>query len=238
MRRVGRLVAMAAVLAAGAGLAGCKQMQQLEGPSPGPSATVQGAPPPAGAVPPGAAQALATLPVSAPGPLTGYSRDQFGQAWSDDVTVADGHNGCDTRNDILRRDLTAVQTRPGTHDCVVTAGTLQDPYTSKAIQFTKARASLVQIDHVVPLAYAWRMGARTWTADKRRNLANDPANLLAVDGSTNESKGDDGPSQWLPPNLAYRCAYAAKFVTVAATYGLAITAADKQTLTQNLQTCH
>src|SRR2546430_1871704 len=97
--------------------------------------------------------------------LDGYSRDAFGQAWSDDVTVAGGHNGCDTRNDILRRDLTGAQTRPGTHDCVVIAGTLQDPYTAKAIQFTKAKAGLVQIDHIVPLAYAWRMGARNWPPD-------------------------------------------------------------------------
>jgi Protein of unknown function (DUF1524) len=239
MRRVPRRVAIAAILiAVGGGLSGCKQMQQLEGPSPSPSAPVQGAPPPAGAVPPGAAQALASLAVAPAGSLDGYTRDAFGQAWSDDVTVAGGHNGCDTRNDVLRRDLTGVQTRPGTHDCVVIAGTLQDPYTAKAIQFTKAKAGLVQIDHIVPLAYAWRMGARNWPPDKRRNLANDPANLLAVDGSTNESKGDEGPAQWLPPNTGYRCAYAAKFVTVAATYGLPVTPADKQTLTQTLQPCH
>src|SRR4051794_21226002 len=109
MRRVPRSVAIAAALiAVVGGLSGCKQVQQLEGPSPGPSTPVQGAPPPAGAVPPGAAQALASLAVAPAGSLDGYSRDAFGQAWSDDVTVAGGHNGCDTRNDILHRDLTGA----------------------------------------------------------------------------------------------------------------------------------
>ncbi|GAA1877440.1 hypothetical protein GCM10009773_02440 [Williamsia serinedens] len=80
---------------------------------------------------------LETLPVKGRAPKTGYSRAQFGQAWSDDVDVAFGHNGCDTRNDVLRRDLTGVVARPGTRDCVVLSGTLADPYTGRSIPFTR-----------------------------------------------------------------------------------------------------
>ncbi|GAA2746889.1 hypothetical protein GCM10009868_34120 [Terrabacter aerolatus] len=186
-----------------------------------------------------AAAALATLPVKGRAPKTGYSRAAFGIAWSDDVDVALGHNGCDTRNDILRRDLTAVRLKPGTHGCVVLAGALADPYTARTITFARGRAtsSRVQIDHVVALGDAWVKGAQQLTATQRAALANDPLNLLAVDGPTNSSKRDADAASWLPPNQAFRCAYVARQVAVKQRYHLWVTAAERAQIARVLAGC-
>ncbi|WP_125624193.1 HNH endonuclease family protein [Streptomyces sp. WAC 00631] len=161
------------------------------------------------------------------GPRTGYDRDEFGYAWMD---TADGvpmaRNGCDTRNDLMQRDGQKLEFRSGS-DCVVVSMTLADPYTGKDIAWKKREAMEVQIDHVVPLSYAWQMGASRWPEDKRRQLANDPLNLLPVEGRANSVKGDSGPAAWLPPHKAVRCAYAVRFAQVAAKYEMPVTAPDK-----------
>lgn len=171
--------------------------------------------------------------------MTGYDRDQFGPSWDDDNGSPDGHNGCDTRNDILRRDLSHLVLEAGTHDCVVLSGTLADPYTGKLIHFTRGEAtsSAVQIDHVVPLGDAWQTGAQGWTAERRRDFANDPLELLAVSGSENESKGDGDDATWLPPNRAFWCRYVAIQTAVKAKYGLWMTDAEHATTTRILQNC-
>ena len=171
---------------------------------------------------------LETLPIKGRAPKTGYSRAQFGPAWSDDVTVADGHNGCDTRNDILRRDLVGIELKPGTNDCVVLSGTLNDPYTGTAIMFSRGRdtSRAVQIDHVVALSDAWQKGAQQWDEPTRRNFANDPLNLQATSGPINEKKGDGDAATWLPPNKVYRCTYVSRIIDVKAAYGLWVTQAE------------
>jgi hypothetical protein len=159
----------------------------------------------------------------------------FGQAWTDDTTAPGGDDGCDTRDDVLRAQLVAVRLRPGSR-CVVVAGTLHDPYTGHTIAFSKAHASAVQIDHLVPLALAWDLGAWTWPQAKRDDYANDEhLVLLAVDGPANEAKGDFGPAAWMPPNASYRASYAARYVAVLAAYHLPVTAADKTALTAALK---
>jgi len=175
---------------------------------------------------------LATLAVKGRAPKTGYDRTQsFGSAWLDV-----DHNGCDTRNDILARDLTAV-VKSGS--CRVLSGSLQGPYTGKTIAFSRgtATSSLVQIDHVVALSNAWQTGAQQLTQAQRVSLANDPLNLLAVDGRTNSSKGDGDSATWLPPQTSYRCAYVARQISVKATYGLWVTAAEQQSMTRVLVSC-
>ena len=175
--------------------------------SPAPNSPASNSPAPA---PPGSPvlRQLDALVVKGRAPKTGYTRTQFGQAWSDDVTVGGGHNGCDTRNDILRRDLRDIRFKPGTRNCVVLSGVLVDPYTGTTIDFVRGpHSSKVQIDHVVALADAWQKGAQQWSADKRRDFANDPRNLLAVSGNTNQRKGAGDTATWLPPNKAYRCTY-------------------------------
>ncbi|BCK58238.1 hypothetical protein NWFMUON74_60100 [Nocardia wallacei] len=162
----------------------------------------------------------------------------FGAAWSDDHDGPGGHDGCDSRNSVLTRQLREVRHRPGTRDCVVVAGVLQDPYTGKRIVFDKARARAVQIDHVYPLAAAWDMGAANWPLPQRLRFANDlDFNLLAVDGPTNEDKGDRTPADWLPPARPYRCFYAGKYLTVAARYDLPITTADRAALHRVARNC-
>ncbi|KUJ66740.1 hypothetical protein ACZ90_33985 [Streptomyces albus subsp. albus] len=162
------------------------------------------------------------------GPRTGYRRDLFGHAWLD---TADGvplaRNGCDTRNDLLARDGRALRHRSGS-DCVVIAMTLDDPYTGGTIRWTKRRATAVQIDHVMPLSYDWQMGAARWNEAKRHRIANDPLNLLPVEGRANSAKRDSGPASWLPPNNRIRCAYSVRFAQVALKYGLPVTAPDKE----------
>ncbi|MGW4200858.1 HNH endonuclease family protein [Streptomyces sp. NPDC004726] len=164
------------------------------------------------------------------GPRTGYERERFGSAWLD---TADGvplaRNGCDTRNDLLARDGKELTYRKGS-DCVVVAMTLNDPYTGTVIEWRKQKASAVQIDHVVPLSYSWQMGAARWSEEKRRRIANDPLNLLPVDGPTNGRKSDSGPASWLPPDKKVRCAYAVRFAQVATEYDLPVTAPDKKTM--------
>ncbi|MDU0305317.1 HNH endonuclease family protein, partial [Streptomyces sp. PAL114] len=161
------------------------------------------------------------------GPKTGYDRDEYGYAWMD---TADGvplaRNGCDTRNDLLKLHGRDVQFRTGS-DCVVVSMDLYDPYTGKDIAWKKAKAAEVQIDHVIPLSYSWQMGASRWSESKREQLANDPLNLLPVDGGANSAKRDSGPASWLPPAKGIRCAYAVRFAQVAVKYELPVTTADK-----------
>ncbi len=168
------------------------------------------------------------LPIKGRAPRTGYSRALFGQAWSDDVTVPGGHNGCDTRNDILRRDLVDIEFKPGTADCVVMSGVLHDSYTGTAIPFQRGRGTsqMVQIDHVVALSDAWQKGAQQWDELTRRNFANDPENLQATSGPVNEQKGDGDAATWLPPDKSYRCTYVSRIVRVKAAYGLWVTQAE------------
>jgi hypothetical protein len=179
-----------------------------------------------------AAALLETLTVAPPSSTSDYDRDLFGQRWADV-----DRNGCDTRNDILARDLTDKAFRLGTHDCVVIAGELADPYTAATITFAKAQADKVQIDHVVALADAWVSGADRWNPETRLRFANDPLNLLAVDGSANQSKGADSAADWLPPNQSFRCAYAARQVTVKADYDLSVTPAEHDALAEVLEGC-
>ena len=182
---------------------------------------------------------LATLPVKGRAPLTGYSRTQFGPAWSDDVTVAGGHNGCDTRNDILRRDLTDIVIKSGTDGCTVARGVLHDPYTNTIISFTRGEntSAAVQIDHVVALGDAWQTGAQQLSFAVRTDMANDPLELLAVSGPTNERKGDADAASWLPPNKAFRCSYVAIQVAVKIRYHLWLTPAEHQAMAGVLAAC-
>ena len=177
---------------------------------------------------------VATLTIKGRAPRSGYDRALFGQAWADV-----DRNGCDTRNDVLRRDLTAYVLRTGTHGCLVLSGTLRDPYTARIIAFVRGRSASakVQIDHVVALSDAWQKGAQQWSTPRRTAYANDSLNLLAVDGSANARKGDGDAATWLPPNKPYRCSYAARQVAVKAKYGLWVTSAERDALTRILAAC-
>ena len=175
---------------------------------------------------------LETLPVKGRAPKTGYDRDdKFGTAWVDM-----DQNGCDTRNDVLARDLIAITSADG---CRVLTGTLSDPYTGTSIAFVRgpATSSLVQIDHVVALSNAWQTGAQQLSAEQRYEFANDPLNLLAVDGATNSSKGDGDAATWLPPSTSFRCAYVSRQITVKAEYALWVTPAEHDAMTRVLATC-
>ena len=165
-----------------------------------------------------------------PTPPEKYNRvEQFGPAWKDV-----DHNGCDTRNDILARDLAVKDKR---NACVVTAGQLADPYSGERIDFRKKDASKVQIDHVVALENAWQSGAYNLTQEDREALANDPDNLLAVNGHDNMAKGSKSADQWMPPNSAYACTYASKQVQIKSRYALTVTTSEKRALADALATC-
>ncbi len=173
---------------------------------------------------------LARIPIGGRGAQTGYQRTaDFGAAWLD----VDG-NGCRTRDDVLARDLAVTARRSS---CVVTAGTFTDPYSGKPMTFSKAHADLVQIDHVVPLGLAWQLGAPQWTLGQRVAFANDPEELLAVNGALNQAKGDSGPDSWLPPDHAYRCTYVIRFTRIAYTYGLRITPSMRDAVNRQLDSC-
>ena len=177
---------------------------------------------------------LATLPVKGRAARTGYSRDQFGQAWADV-----DRNGCDTRNDVLRRDLSALALKPGTRDCVVLSGVLKDPYTATLINFLRGNStsSAVQIDHVVALSDAWQTGAQQLSPAQRLSFANDPQNLLAVDGPANQQKSDGDAATWLPPNKSFRCEYVARQISVKSSYSLWVTQAEHDAMARILADC-
>ncbi|MDP7702967.1 HNH endonuclease family protein [Mycobacterium sp. TY815] len=169
-----------------------------------------------------------------------YLRAAFGDAWTDDNDAPGGHNGCDTRDDILNRDLVEV-IHVYTKRCpdAVATGILHDPYTNSVITFQRGAkvGEAVQIDHLVPLAYAWDMGANVWPVAERVRFANDPANLLAVQGQANQDKGDSPPALWMPPNAAFACQYAVQFIAVLRGYALPVDQASGDVLRSAAATC-
>ena len=186
---------------------------------------------------PSARQKLSGLEIKGRAPKTGYDRDQFGPAWTDNVDVAGGHNGCDTRSDILGAQLDDVVFKADTNGCKPLSGSLNDPYTGNTIPFSSENGNAIHIDHVVALSDAWQKGAQQWDAQTRVELANDPDNLIAVDGPTNMAKGDGDAATWQPPNKAFRCEYAAMQINVKAKYGLWVTQAEHDALSTNLGRC-
>ncbi len=190
-------------------------------------------PPPAAAAGGQAAGVLATLPVKGRAPRTGYTRDQFGQAWADI-----DHDGCDQRNQILARDLVDERFTRGS-DCVVASGQLVDVYTGSTVPFRRGPTTSgdVQIDHVVALSNAWQTGAQQLDRHAREQLANDPLNLIATIGTLNQAKGDGDAATWLPPAKGYRCAYVARQVAVKARYRLWVTAAERDAIVRVLRDC-
>ena len=204
------------------------------GPTDGPSSDASTTP----ARPDAAAgAALATvdlLEVKGRAPKTGYDRDAFAYR-----AVDLDRNGCDTRNDILNRDLTGITHRPGTGGCTVETGTLADPYSGTSIAFRRGTGTSndIQIDHVVALSDAWQKGAQQWGPGTLRQFGNDPLNLLAVSGPLNAQKGDGDTATWLPPNKAYRCPYVARQVAVKHHYGLWVTSAERDAMIRVLSAC-
>lgn len=176
-----------------------------------------------------AANALTQLEVKGRAPKTGYDRSLFGDGWSSE-------RGCDTRNVILQRDLadTAIN-----EQCQVVAGNLNDPYTGKTINFERGAASSsdVQIDHVVALSDAWQKGAQQLSQAEREALANDPLELLAVDGASNQQKSDGDAATWLPSHKPFRCQYVARQIAIKKKYTLWVTSAEKEAMVRVLALC-
>lgn len=177
-----------------------------------------------------AGQVLGTLEIKGRAPKTGYTRDMFGSGW-------ERIDDCDMRNYILARDMTEISLlTPG---CKVTTGTLQDPYSGKIILFSRGMETSddVQIDHVVALSDAWQKGAQQLTSQQRIALANDPLELLAVDGNLNQQKADSDAATWLPPNKEFRCSYVARQIAVKKKYSLWVTRSEYDAMANILATC-
>jgi hypothetical protein len=172
---------------------------------------------------------LDMLEVKGRAPKTGYTREQFGVDWN-------VMNGCDTRNIILNRDLKQTILN---ESCQIVSGILDDPYTGKTIRFERGPTSsaAVQIDHVVALSNAWQTGAQKLSYDQRVKFANDPLELLAVDGAQNQQKSDGDAATWLPPNKSFRCEYVARQVAVKYKYDLWVTSAEHQAIANILRKC-
>ncbi|KAA6215004.1 HNH endonuclease [Streptomyces albofaciens JCM 4342] len=168
---------------------------------------------------------LGKLAVEAPHSMSGYSRAKFPH-WIKQ------YGQCDTREVVLSRDGQSVSQDSL---CRAVAGTWHSPYDGKIL----GSASKVDIDHMVPLANAWRSGADTWTTDKRKRFANDLNNpqLIAVSASSNRSKGDQSPDQWSPPNTDFWCTYSRAWTNVKYVYGASVTQPEKDKLTTMLNTC-
>ncbi|MDI5962401.1 HNH endonuclease family protein [Streptomyces sp. SL13] len=226
MRSSRRCLVTAVALVAVSGVAGCQPKTVVP-------STDRAAGPAAGS----AAAVLAKLAVKPDGSMSTYNRlKNFGAAWTDAQNATGGHNHCDTRDDILDRDLTAVK-RSG--KCTVISGSLKDPYTGRTIKFKRGRAtsSAVQIDHLVPLGNAWVTGASKLPLAERKELANDPLNLLAADGPANMGKSDDDASEWLPAQKSFDCEYVKRQIAVKSKYHLWVTAKEKAAMQAVLDHC-
>ena len=177
-----------------------------------------------------AREVLETLEVRGRAPKTDYSRDEFGSGWA---TIGD----CDMRNVMLARSMTELELAED--GCIVLSGKLFDPYTAKTLDFLRGSTTSaeVQIDHVVALSDAWQKGAQRMDFTQRVVFANDPLNLLAVDGPTNLEKGDADAASWLPPNRSFRCRYIARQIAVKAAYELWVTEAEKAAMKRVLNGC-
>lgn len=184
----------------------------------------------AGSDQPLAFDSLAKLNVKGRAPKTGYERSAFGSGWM-------SWKECDTRQRILARDLT--DTVLGDDGCTVLRGVLDDPYTGERISFKRgsSTSSAIQIDHVVALSDAWQKGAQTWDENKRKTLANDDLELMAVDGSANQQKSDGDAATWLPSNKIFRCQYVARQIAVKIKYELWVTQAEHDAMARVLGTC-
>ena len=172
---------------------------------------------------------LGSLTIKGRAAKTNYSRDKFGSDWA-------VSGGCDTRNIILNRDLSDVAVND---KCEVISGILNDPYTGRTIQFQRGSdtSGAIQIDHVVALSDAWQTGAQQLTIKERIILANDPLELLAVDGAANMQKSDGDAATWLPSNKAFRCEYVARQIAVKQKYSLWVTRAEHDTMSNILRKC-
>ena len=185
---------------------------------------------PASATPPNIPSAataqsqLNALTVATQGSTSGYSRDLFPH-W---ITIS---GSCNTRETVLKRDGTSVVTSSA---CAATSGSWYSPYDGA----TWTAASDVDIDHVVPLAEAWRSGAAAWTTSRRQSFANDLTRpqLIAVTDNVNQSKGDQDPSTWQPSRTAYRCTYAKMWIAVKYYWDMTLQAAEKTALQSALNT--
>lgn len=208
--------------------------------SSGPSPTWTPPVPSAAPLDPGfgaARRMLDALPVKGWDRAQDFKRYRFGERWSDDVDVEFGHNGCNTRDDILRRDLTRIELRRGT--CLVQRGVLHDPYSGDTIEFVRGpeTSEAVQVDHLVSLADAWYKGARVWDDARRRDFANDPRNLLAVSAQANFDKAFRDAAGWRPANAAFECEFVARQVMVKAVYGLWVSSHEKTAMHRVLRHC-
>ena len=172
---------------------------------------------------------LEKLQIKGRAPKTDYSRDKFGAEWA-------VIGGCNMRNIILNRDMTKVSIDD---ECNVDSGILNDPYSGKIINFKRGSgtSSQVQIDHVVALSDAWQKGAQQISREQREQLANDPLNLIAVDGPANQAKGDGDAATWLPPNKAFRCQYVARQIAVKQKYNLWVTRSEFDAIASVLNSC-
>jgi len=245
-RRRRRVLAIALAVVVVAAVAGLLLWQERAGQTASGSPTWRAGDPTSSAVPPSASpesrfdiarRQLAALQVRGWDRTSDFQRYQFGEAWSDGVNVEFGHNGCNTRDDILKRDLQNLVVRPFT--CFAQSGTLVDPYTGTTINFVRGPQSsnAVEIDHVVSLADAWYKGARAWDPQRRLDFANDPRNLLAVSPQANFDKAFRDAASWLPPNQSFRCDFVARQIDVKTAYGLWLSAKEKKAMADVLAGC-
>lgn len=175
---------------------------------------------------------LRGIEVSPAGSMAGYSREEFPH-WAADGTGfgwEEPDGSCDVRDDALVRDGRGVEVD---EECSITAGRWLDPFTGT----TLTDSGDVDIDHIVPLANAWRSGASDWNEGQREAYANDPGVLLSVDDGANQIKGDKGPEAWLPPNAEYHCEYARRWISIKHDWNLTVNPQEKSALQELLQGC-
>ncbi len=242
-RRTGRLRSGALVLVLLLAASACQATEpNAPGPDPGAGGhtSSEESPGPAGER---LHRLLRRVGVAEPSYHSGYDRScapgqacVFGPEWTDEHAGLFGHNGCDTRQDVLLDQMRKIEMRWGSR-CRIFEGSLTDPYTGDQLTW-RDDGFRIQVDHVFPLAQAWHAGAWAWPRDRRVRFANDVRlELVAVSARANQHKGAQSPADWLPPNRSYRCRYLVRYLVVARTYDLPITPADAAVVRRYARQC-
>jgi hypothetical protein len=170
--------------------------------------------------------AVSVTPQVAADQMEGYDRSLF-KHWIDS-----NKNGCNTRAEVLISEA-IVKPKIG-KGCKLTGGKWFSAYDGKTV----TNASKLDVDHLVPLAEAWRSGAWAWTAAQRQAYANDLDDsraLIAVTLSTNRSKSDKDVANWLPKKDV--CGYVANWIVIKLRYSLTYDDREAAAVQRFFNTC-
>lgn len=146
-----------------------------------------------------------------------------------------------TREEVLDRqaekgsvtylDKDDKETKDKSKACSIKSGVWIDPYSKEKVE----DPTKLDIDHTGALSWTAKAGGQEWDKQKKQDYANDFDHLVATTAKENRTKGDKGPSEWMPESS--KCEYAKVYTHIVKKYKLNLNKADKDTLEKALNSC-